>query len=66
MEINKAEIQEMLPLINQQIPTEMLKKILAKLDYKSLCFASQCCRHWRDIIRVFELKKMAASKSFKD
>ena len=64
MEINKAEIKEMLPLINQMIPTEMLKKILEKLDYKSLCFASQCCRRWRDIIKVFELKKMAASKSF--
>ena len=63
MEINKAEIKEMLPSINQVFPTEMLKKILERLDHKSLCYASTCCKRWRDIIEEFELKNIASSKS---
>ena len=62
MEINKAEIKDMLPSINQVLPTEMLKKILENLDVKSLCFSKQTCKHWKDIIDEFELVKKASGK----
>ena len=43
-------------------PTEMLKKILDKLDFKSLCFAKQTCKRWNEIIEKFELSNQASSK----
>ena len=51
-----------LSLIHQTLPTEMLKKILEKLDIKSLSFAKQTCMRWRDIIHEFELVEKASSK----
>ena len=51
-----------LSLINQVLPTEMLKMILEKLDIYSICFAKQVCMRWRDIIHEFELVKKASSK----
>ena len=62
MEINKAEIKDMLPTINQVLPTEMLKKILENLNYKSLLFAKETCRLWKNIIVEFGFEKQAAGK----
>ena len=59
MDTNKVEL---LPSINQFLPTEMLKKILENLDYKSLHFAKQTCKLWKDIIVEFELVKKASGK----
>ena len=59
MDINKVEL---LPSINQFLPTEMLKKILENLDYKSLNSAKQTCKIWKDIIVEFELAKKASGK----
>ena len=50
------------PLTNKKLPTEMLKKILEKLDYKSLCFAMQTCKRWKEIILGFQLIEQASSK----
>ena len=52
----------MLPSINQVFPTEMLKKILGNLDYKSLLNAKKTCRLWRDIIVEFGFEKQASGK----
>ena len=62
MEINKTESKNMLPSINQVLPTEMLKKILENLDYKSLFVAKKSCQHWKNIIVEFELEKQASGK----
>ena len=62
MEIIKAEIMKMLPPINQVLPTEMLKKILENLDYKSLLSAKKTCRLWKDIIVEFAFEKQASGK----
>ena len=51
-----------LPVINFVLPTEILKKILENLDYKSLCVAKKSCHHWKDIIVEFELEKQASGK----
>ena len=53
-----------LSLVNQALPTEMLKKILENLDIKSLCFAKQTCKSWKDIINGFQLVEKAQSKFF--
>ena len=50
------------PLINQVLPIEMLKKILEKLDFRSLCLAKHTCRHWKGIINGFKLKEIASSE----
>ena len=50
------------PLTNKKLPTEMLKKILEKLDYKSLCFAMQTCKRWKQIVHGFQLIEKASSK----
>ena len=52
-------------LINKVLPSEMLVKILKKLDFKSLSFAKQTCMRWRDIIHEFELVEKASSKFHK-
>ena len=49
-------------MINQVLPNEMLKKILEKLDIKSLCFSRQTCKLWNDIIIKFKLMEEASSK----
>ena len=52
-------------LMNKVLPSEMLVKILKKLDLKSLSFAKQTCMRWRDIIHEFELVEKASSKFLK-
>ena len=47
------------PKINPVLPTELLKKILENLDFKSLGSARQSCKHWKEIIDAFELRKKA-------
>ena len=54
----KLEITE----INQALPTEILRKILQKLDVPSLCSARQTCKRWKDVIDGFELVEEACSK----
>ena len=49
--------------VNHVLPTEVLKKILEKLDFKSLGLARQTCKCWKEIIDVFELVKQAYRKS---
>ena len=44
------------------LPTEILKEILQKLDYKSLSFARQTCKHWEEIVAGFKLMEKATSK----
>ena len=48
--------------INSVLPTELLKKILENLDYKSLGSARQSCKLWKEIIDAFELRKKALGK----
>ena len=50
--------------INQALPTEILRKILQKLDIPSLCSARQTCKRWKEIIDGFELVEEACSKYF--
>ena len=52
----------MLPSINQVLPTEMLKKIMENLDFKSLLSAKKTCRLWKDIIVEFDFEKQASGK----
>ena len=52
----------MLPSINKVFPTEMLKKILGNLDFKSLLSAKETCRLWKDIIVEFDFEKQASGK----
>ena len=58
----EEEKNNALSSINQVLPTEMLKKILEKLNIESLCLAKQTCMHWRNIIHEFDLVKKASSK----
>ena len=46
------------------LPTEILKEILQKLDYKSLSLASQTCKHWEEVAG-FKLMEKATSKFIK-
>ena len=57
-----SKMNNHLSSINQILPNEILKKILEKLNFKSLYFAMQTCKSWRDIIQEFELVKAASSK----
>ena len=52
------------PLVNQVLPTEVLKKILKNLDFRSLCYALQTCKRWKEIIDGFEFVKLSQSKFF--
>ena len=45
-----------------KLPPEMLKKILGMLDIKSLCFARQTCKHWKQIIDLYNIMEEAKSK----
>ena len=53
---------EMTVLTNKVLPTEMLKAVLEKLDYKSLCSARQICKRWKNIIDGFDLVEKAFGK----
>ena len=57
-EMSKLEITE----INQALPTEILRKILQRLDIPGLCVARQTCKRWKEIIDGFELVEEACSK----
>ena len=59
-EMSKLEITE----INQVLPTEILRKILQRLNIPSLCVARQTCKRWKEIIDGFELVEEACSKYF--
>ena len=50
--------------INQVLPTEILRKILQRLDIPSLCVARQTCKCWKGVIDGFELVEEACSKYF--
>ena len=50
--------------INQVLPTEILRKVLQRLDIPSLCVARQTCKRWKEIIDGFELVEEACSKYF--
>ena len=60
-EMSKLEITDM----NQVLPTEILRKILQRLDIPSLCVARQTCKRWKGVIDGFDLVKEACSKYFK-
>ena len=57
-EMPKLEITD----INQVLPTEILRKVLQRLDIPSLCVARQTCKRWKEIIDGFELVEEACSK----
>ena len=48
--------------INQVLPTEILRKVLQRLDIPSLCVARQTCKRWKGVIDGFELVEEACSK----
>ena len=52
----------MLPSMNKVLPTEILRKILENLDYKSLCFAKKTCKLWKEIVVEFGFEKKASGK----
>ena len=62
LETSVIDSPEMTVLTNKVLPTEMLKAILEKLDYKSLCSARQICKLWKDIIDGFKLVEKAFGK----
>ena len=53
---------EMTAMTSKVLPTEMLKAILEKLDYKSLASARQICKRWKEIIDGFKLVEKAFGK----
>ena len=48
--------------INQVLATEILRKILQKLDIKNLCMAREICKRWKAIIDGFQLVEEAAGE----
>ena len=54
-----------LSLINKVLPTEILKKIMKYLDYKTLTLAKETCKRWNEIISGFELIEQALSMFFR-
>ena len=60
--IDGPKIAEMDTSTTKVLPTEMLKAILEKLDYKSLCSARQICKRWKEIIDGFKLVEKNFSK----
>ena len=61
--IDGPNMTEMDTSTSKVLPTEMLKAILEKLDYKSLCSARQICKRWKDIIDGFDLVEKAFGKN---
>ena len=62
--IDFLNMTEMDTSTNKVLPTEMLKAILEKLDYKSLASARQICKRWKEIIDGFKLVEKAFGKHF--
>ena len=60
--IDGPKMPKMDMLSNEVLPTEMLKAILEKLDYKSLASARQICKCWKEIIDEFKLVQKNFSK----
>ena len=60
--IDFLNMTEMDTSTNKVLPTEMLKAVLEKLDYKSLCSARQICKRWKEIIDGFKLVEKAFGK----
>ena len=60
--IDFPNMTEMDTSTNKVLPTEMLKAILEKLDYKSLASARQICKRWKEIIDGFKLVEKAFGK----
>ena len=60
--IDGPNMTEMDTSTTKVLPTEMLKAILEKLDYKSLCSARQICKRWKEIIDGFKLVEKNFSK----
>ena len=60
--IDFPNMTEMDTSATKVLPTEMLKAILEKLDYKSLASARQICKRWKDIIDGFKLVEKAFGK----
>ena len=60
--IDSPKMAKMDMLSNKVLPIEMLKAILEKLDYKSLCSARQICKRWKEIIDGFKLVEKNFSK----
>ena len=60
--IEGPKMADMDTLNNKVLPTEMLKAILEKLDYKSLASARQICKRWKEIIDGFKLVEKAFGK----
>ena len=60
----KAKICEehYLPVINEVLPPEMLKKILGMLGLKDLCSAELTCKLWKQLIDSCNLMKQAIGK----
>ena len=61
--IDFLNMTEMDTSTNKVLPTEMLKAILEKLDYKSLASARQICKRWKEIIDGFKLVEKAFGKN---
>ena len=57
-ETNMIDVSPM----NRNLPTEILKKILENLDYKSIHSARQTCKRWKEIIYKFKLVEKISSK----
>ena len=60
--IDIPNMTEMDTSTNKVLPTEMLKAVLEKLDYKSLSSARQICKRWKEIIDGFKLVEKAFGK----
>ena len=62
--IDFPNMTEMDTSTTKDLPTEMLKAILEKLDYKSLASARQICKRWKEIIDGFKLVEKNFGKHF--
>ena len=60
--IDGPNMTEMDTSTNKVLPTEMLKAILEKLNYKSLSSSRQICKRWKEIIDGFKLVEKAFGK----
>ena len=49
-------------LMNKVLPIEILKKILEKLDFRSVCLARQTCKYWNEIICKLKVAEKVSSK----
>ena len=49
-------------LMNKVLPIEILKKILEKLDFRSVCLARQTCKYWNEIICKLKVAEKVSSR----